>query len=858
MIKNQEETDMKLTELKEKFKNRYAIRIVAGVLTVALLSGSVAGYNVYAAKDETAQTEIKTQENAEQELEEKITEQAGFLEGAESKEETVYILADHAGNAKTTIVSEWLKNPEKKDKLSDVSDLNEIENVKGDETSEEKEGVLSWDAGGRDIYYQGTTTKQAPVTAKITYYLDGKEKKAEEMAGKSGKVKIRFDYTNHEKKGDVCVPFVVLSGMVLKDGFSNIEVTNGKVISNGDANFVIGAAMPGLKESLDVDDSDFSGGISIPDYVEVTADAENFALGMTMTAVSGIPKLSEGETFDFSELDEKIDDLSDAAGQLRDGSGELSGGLDTLHQKMGEFSDGVDTLQSGVLAYTDGAQKLADGIGTLKGQTGILISGISDLVSNVGTLNEGVRALDQALNAPMGDKEKASVKAQAKAQAERAVDAQFADNTNPMSYQNIKAQASQAFYASVASDASKQKAAAAAKQAAAAGIQEQKAAICAQAKEAAAAGIQEQKAAICAQAKAQAEAAVNGRLDEIASEARDQAQASAQEAVSGEMKEQLKASFAAAGYVQAAKAQGISVEEAMENGAISAQVSQEAEVRLQALLGTVKTAAGDVADQTARSVASNITGSVAEQAAGSAAEQAAPEAAEQAAGSAAEQAAVSVAEQVAVWTVDSVAGQAKDTVGTSVADSVKQGAKTAAGQAAGQASVEGAEAAKKQVAKSIEKKDAKSGYSLVSGMEALNNGVRGISGKAPQLTKGIDQLFDGSQTLAAKNGELTDGTKKLSDGKDQLAEGVRKLKDGSEELKDGIVRFDEEGIEKLIDSYNGDVKELADRISAVLDAGKEYDSFGGKEKQTKGNVKFIIKTEEIKAEKESEKKKRSF
>lgn len=830
---------MKLTELKEKFKNRYAIRIVAGVLTVALLSGSAAGYNVYAAKDEKAQTEIKTQENAEEELEEKIAEQAGFLEGAESKEETVYILADHAGNAKTTIVSEWLKNPEKKDKLSDVSDLNEIENVKGDETFEEKEGVLSWDAGGRDIYYQGTTTKQAPVTAKITYYLDGKEKKAEEIAGKSGKVKIRFDYTNHEKKGDVCVPFVVLSGMVLKDGFSNIEVTNGKVISNGDANFVIGAAMPGLKESLDVDDSDFSGGISIPDYVEVTADAENFALGMTMTAVSGIPKLSEGETFDFSELDEKIDDLSDAAGQLRDGSGELSGGLDTLHQKMGEFSDGVDTLQSGVLAYTDGAQKLADGIGTLKGQTGILISGISDLVSNVGTLNEGVRALDQALNAPMGDKEKASVKAQAKAQAEGAVDAQFADNTNPMSYQNIKAQASQAFYASVASDASKQKAAAAAKQAAAAGIREQ-------------------KAAICAQAKAQAEAAVSGRLDEIASEARDQAQTAAQEAVSGEMKEQLKASFAAAGYVQAAKAQGISVEEAMENGAISAQVSQEAEVRLQALLGTVKTAAGDVADQTARSVASNITGSVAEQAAGSAAEQAAPEAAAQAAEGAAEQAAVSVAEQVAVWTVDSVAGQAKDTVGTSVADSVKQGAKTAAGQAAGQAAVEGAEAAKKQAAKSIEKKDARSGYSLVSGMEALNNGVRGMSGKAPQLTEGIDQLFDGSQTLAAKNGELTDGTKKLSDGKDQLAEGVRKLKDGSEELKDGIVRFDEEGIEKLVDSYNGDVKELADRISAVLDAGKEYDSFGGKEKQTKGNVKFIIKTEEIKAEKESEKKKRSF
>ena len=165
-----------------------------------------------------------------------ILEEAG-------KEETVYIFADQNGNAEQTIVSEWLKNPERKDRLCDVSDLKEIENVKGDETFEQNGSVLDWKADGNDIYYQGTTSKEAPVTEKITYYLDVKEISAKELAGKSGTVTIRFDYSNHQKEGDVYVPFLVISGMVLDSRCSNIQVTNGKVISNGEKQIVVGDSL---------------------------------------------------------------------------------------------------------------------------------------------------------------------------------------------------------------------------------------------------------------------------------------------------------------------------------------------------------------------------------------------------------------------------------------------------------------------------------------------------------------------------------------------------------------------------------------------------------------------------------------
>lgn len=79
--------------------------------------------------------------------------------------------------------------------LQDASDLQNIENVKGYETfvSDGKNG-LTWQADGADIYYQGSTEKQLPVAVKLTYKLDGKEVKPEEIAGKSGRVTIRIDY----------------------------------------------------------------------------------------------------------------------------------------------------------------------------------------------------------------------------------------------------------------------------------------------------------------------------------------------------------------------------------------------------------------------------------------------------------------------------------------------------------------------------------------------------------------------------------------------------------------------------------------------------------------------------------------
>jgi putative membrane protein len=183
----------------------------------------------------------------------------------DGKEETVYVITDASGKNSSVIVSDWLKNSSGKKTIDDASFLEDITNVAGEESfTKNADGTITWNADGSDIYYQGTTTKQLPVDMKISYTLDGKAISAEELAGKSGHVVIRFDYTNNTgeektingKTRTVKVPFAMVTGLELNEGkFSNITASNGKVISEGKRAFVVGMAFPGLSESLSLSDN---------------------------------------------------------------------------------------------------------------------------------------------------------------------------------------------------------------------------------------------------------------------------------------------------------------------------------------------------------------------------------------------------------------------------------------------------------------------------------------------------------------------------------------------------------------------------------------------------------------------------
>ncbi|MCM1133659.1 MAG: hypothetical protein NC340_09345 [Ruminococcus flavefaciens] len=374
--------------------NNTAKKIISVLLCATLITGTV-GAGFYAVSG--ADKDNPATESA-------VTKETKKASSDIAKDETVWVMTGADGSVNKIIVSDWLKNTAKADKLNDVSVLADIENVKGDESFTVNSDELVWEAGGQDIYYQGISENELPVGISISYELDGRSISPENLAGKSGKVKIRVDYSNNAfemreidgKKEKIYVPFAMLTGMILdNDVFRNVEVTNGRLVNDGMRTVVAGIAFPGLQSSLGIDKDT----VEIPDFIEITADVTDFRMGMTATvATNEIFNELDTDKLDSADgLGDSLTELTDAMKQLTDGSTELYDGLCTLLEKSGELVSGVNQLADGSKSLADGAKSLDSGSAELQTGTAQLNDGLQTLVKNNNTLNSGARQVFDTL-----------------------------------------------------------------------------------------------------------------------------------------------------------------------------------------------------------------------------------------------------------------------------------------------------------------------------------------------------------------------------------------------------------------------------------------------------------------------------
>ena len=322
-----------------------------------------------------------------------------------SKDEIVYVLAGADGAVKKIIVSDWIKNTAANSKLFDKSELTDIKNVKGDEKYTLNSGNNTvWDTQGNDIYYQGNIEKELPVGLTVSYKLDGKPVSPKDIAGKSGKVTIRFDYDNRQyetvtidgKSEKIYVPFAMLTGMLLNnDIFSNVEVSNGKLINDGNRTAVIGIALPGLQSNLDLT-KDI---IDIPDYVEITADVKNFKLGITVTVATNelFNQIDSSKLNSIESLAGSVNKLTGGMQKLLNGSSELYGGLTTLLTKSKELVTGIEKMASGAKKLNDATAKIDGGVGELDGYISDLSDGLNELKGHNTELNGGAKQVFDTL-----------------------------------------------------------------------------------------------------------------------------------------------------------------------------------------------------------------------------------------------------------------------------------------------------------------------------------------------------------------------------------------------------------------------------------------------------------------------------
>lgn len=692
-------------------KNREYRVLVTLALMASLVVGNIAGtsVNVQAADNKDKSTETK-----------KTSETKTSSSATPAKDETVYVKVDDAGNQKDVTVSDQLKNISSLGTIDDVSDLKDIKNVKGDETFSENNGKLVWQGDKKDICYQGTTTKKIPVGMKVTYELDGKKVSADDLEGKSGHLKIHYEYQNTSADSGKYTPFLMATGLLM-DGekFSNVTVDNGKVISDGDRDIVIGMGLPQLKEQLTsvsskVDDLD------IPDSFTVEADVTDYEKVEAVTVATN-EVFNEVGTDKFDSLDELKDsmtELQDASNKLVSGSGQLKDGLDTLLSSSGTLASGAESLNAGAAQVATGAKSAKDGAGQLESGAQALNDGIAQMQNQVGvgvnSLNSGVRQLSDGISKA---KEGATSLENGATQVE----------TGATQVSGGVAQA----------------------QTGATTLQQSLVDI---------AGGNDNSAMVAA-------------LESLSHTATPEQQEVLNSVIAG-MEEQ--------------------------NKKVNDGINQAAEKagNLSISLGTL----GEGAKQVADGGASLQTG-----------------------------AGTLVEGLKELGTGANQLQTGVENMATQLSDGTKQLSDGTGALLAGTQSLNSGLGTLSAGAGQVSEGSA----ALSTNMKTANAGAQSVASGAGQLASGASQLNSGA-------GALSTGLNTLQSSTGALVSGVEQLDSGAAELNSGMIQFNEEGIEKLVSVFDGDVDSLLDKANELLDASKEYKNFSGIADGMDGSVKFIF------------------
>lgn len=281
-----------------------------------------------------------------------------------TKTETIYSNLKDNGEVKSTDISVGLTNLDKGEVI-DYTKLDNIKNVNGEEKFSRDSEKLTWKSTGKDIYYKGVLNDNLPISVSCRYYLNGEEKSLSEMKGKSGDVKLIFNFKNHlyDYNSHMYTPFVVSTLYTInsKDN-SNVEVSSGKVINTGNKIFITGVSAPGLYESTNI--------FELKDMDSITISYNTSKFDMSEIYFVMTPKLLEEVDLDFSkvstitgnlnELQSGVNKLQSGSQAIVDGENNLNTGLISLNKGLNDALEGSNKLYEGLVQVQEGTNKLSN------------------------------------------------------------------------------------------------------------------------------------------------------------------------------------------------------------------------------------------------------------------------------------------------------------------------------------------------------------------------------------------------------------------------------------------------------------------------------------------------------------------
>jgi len=300
-------------------------------------------------------------------------------------EETVYVLLDHNGAVENEIVVDYLRlTGTGRISVTDFGSLTGIKNLMGSVKPIVKDNSITWDInanGGKNLFYSGKTDKELPVAVAIKYYLNDKEVKANQIAGKKGKLRVEIAVKNKLKnkqsivysqfgsnslvssEEEIYTPLMTIVTLdVPRDKFDEVRADDAMTTMVGGTMKCTWMVMPVPEETI---------------VMEMTGDK----LELEPIAITVMPQMPQVAGL---EIAEQLEEMSSNLGMIN----ELEGMIPQLSFAAGGLSQ-LGTLVNGQIGITQ----------NLNASTGLAASGLNDLQQ----LNAGHVQLTQTLESSTGD-----------------------------------------------------------------------------------------------------------------------------------------------------------------------------------------------------------------------------------------------------------------------------------------------------------------------------------------------------------------------------------------------------------------------------------------------------------------------
>ncbi|MCH5185174.1 MAG: hypothetical protein J1F64_03515 [Oscillospiraceae bacterium] len=313
------------------------------------------------------------------------------------KDETVYVNLTSSGRIDSTVVVNAFKVNGRK-KIADYGNYENIKNLSGEAKPSVNNGYIEFevDPEADMFYYQGELKNvKLPWEFDIKYFLDGKELTGEELIGKSGNVEIVLEAKSNPAAGSYFADNYLAQITIIldTDKFKNIVCTDAMTATIGSNKQLSLMVLPGMNKTY-----------------RVSAVAEEFetdGISIAMVKVSdSINEKLDGLKVSLNDMASGIEQLTDATGQLKNGSEDLSeavsllnGGVASVARVTPSLISGMDEIDRGAWNIYEGSKRLSSASALIRGGLGELDSKSIDIIKGTDTIIGGLNEMSASKNA---------------------------------------------------------------------------------------------------------------------------------------------------------------------------------------------------------------------------------------------------------------------------------------------------------------------------------------------------------------------------------------------------------------------------------------------------------------------------